>query len=60
MTTAIMNIIAKKPNEAINPIAESATSSVFDWTSNSNLLICQPPPISVNSIKHYQLKIYTL
>ena len=29
MITAMMNSVAKNPNETIKPIAESATSSVF-------------------------------
>ena len=45
ITMAIINIVAKKPKDTTNPIMESDTSFVFDWTFFSNSFIKPPPDL---------------
>ena len=45
MTMAIINMVAKKPNDTTNPMMESDTSFVFDCTFFSNSFINPPPDL---------------
>lgn len=55
----MMNMVAKKPNETINPTAASVASLRFDCTSCSNVFIFHTSHIFLISISDYAKKIYT-
>lgn len=60
MTVAMMNMVAKKPNETINPTADSVASLVFACTSCSKVFISIPPSLFLNSISDSYRKIYKM